>query len=439
MQDKLEVKYRKTDDLTPYEQNARIHSREQIRRLTRSMERYGFASPILVDKYGVVIAGHARLLAARKLGFKLVPTICLDELTPEQVRAYRLADNRLTELANWDEELLREELAFQASLEIDFDPEALGFSVTEVDLLLGNTVMPSPEDEILPISPTPRPVSWPGDIWSLGPNRAMCGDWLDPNAVDLLMAERLADMVLTDPPYNLPVHGHISGLGRRQHREFPMASGEMDSTEFQGFLSPALSQFARVSKDGSLHYIFMDWRHQLELLLAGRDVYAELVNLCTWVKSNGGMGSLYRSQHELVFVFKNGSAPHRNNVELGKNGRYRTNVWHYAGANAFGADRDEALAMHPTVKPVQMLADAILDVTRRGEVVLDGFLGSGSTLIAAEHTGRICYGVDLDPGYVDVSVRRWEQVTGQRATHDGTGLDIDQLAAERGISVEVPA
>ena len=210
-----------------------------------------------------------------------------------------------------------------------------------------------------------------------------------------------------------------------------MACGEMNSVEFQGFLSPALRNLTRFSSEGSLHYIFMDWRHQQELLLAAQDVYSELLNMCVWVKSNGGMGSLYRSQHELVFVFKNGTGRHRNNVELGKNGRYRTNVWQYAGANAFGADRDEALAMHPTVKPVAMLADAILDVTCRNDIVLDGFLGSGSTLIAAERTGRTCYGVELDPGYVDVIIRRWQRETGRAAVLEGADLDIEDVATMR--------
>ena len=246
-------------------------------------------------------------------------------------------------------------------------------------------------------------------------------------------------MVLTDPPYNVQIEGHVSGNGKHKHREFAMASGELTPKEFSDFLRESLEQLARVSIDGSLHYVFMDWRGLPALNSATILIYDRALNLIVWVKSNGGMGSLYRSQHELILVSKKGNASHQNNVELGKHGRYRTNVWHYAGVNAFGADRDASLAMHPTVKPVQMLSDAIMDVTRRGDIVLDGFLGSGSTLIASERTGRVCYGVELDAGYVDVTVRRWETISGKRATLVGTDLNIDQLAIERGISQEVVA
>jgi DNA modification methylase len=342
-----------------------------------------------------------------------------------------LADNRLQEHSSWSEELLRVELEYLTSLEIDFDVETLGFSVTEADLIIGGS-QPEPADEDPP--PPLRPetlVSRLGDVWQLECHRVICGDVLDLEVIARLMAGRAADMVLTDPPYNVPVAGHVSGLGRHQHGEFAMASGEMDSAEFQGFLAQVFLNFAQASRDGSLHYIFMDWRHQQEVLLAAQNFYSKLLNLCVWAKSNGGMGSLYRSQHELVFVFKKGTAPHRNNVELGKHGRYRTNVWEYAGANSFGPDRDEALAMHPTVKPVDMLADAILDVTCRNDIVLDGFLGSGSTLIAAERTGRTCYGVELDPGYVDVIIRRWQRETGQSAVLEGADMDFEDVATMR--------
>jgi DNA modification methylase len=427
----LKIIYRAPSELTPNVRNARIHSEAQIRQLARSIGTFGFINPIIVDEAGWVVAGHARLLAAQELGLGLVPTIRVDHLSEAEKRAYMLADNRLAENADWSEELLRVELEYLTSLEIDFDVETLGFSVTEADLIIGGGP-PEPADEEPPPPPRPeRPVSRVGDTWQLGSHRVICGDCLNPGVLEILMAGRAADMVLTDPPYNVPIAGHVSGLGRYRHAEFAMACGEMNSVEFQGFLSPALRNLTRFSSDGSLHYIFMDWRHQQELLLADQDVYSELLNMCVWVKSNGGMGSLYRSQHELVFVFKNGTGRHRNNVELGKNGRYRTNVWQYAGANAFGSDRDEALAMHPTVKPVAMLADAILDVTCRNDIVLDGFLGSGSTLIAAERTGRTCYGVELDPGYVDVIIRRWQRETGLSAVLEGADMDFEDVATMR--------
>jgi DNA modification methylase len=246
------------------------------------------------------------------------------------------------------------------------------------------------------------------------------------------MGEDRAATVITDPPYNVRIDGHASGLGAVHHRPFPMASGEMDRAQFTAFLSQTCRNLAAFSFDGALHYIFMDWRHAEELLAAGRDVYGELINLCVWTKHNAGMGSLYRSQHELVFVFKHGRNGHRNNVQLGQFGRNRTNVWHYPGANSFARCGEEGnlSALHPTVKPVAMIADAILDCSARGDIVLDGFLGSGTTVIAAERTGRRCYGLELDPGYVDTIIRRWQALTGGSARHAASGRSFDDLTRE---------
>jgi len=268
-------------------------------------------------------------------------------------------------------------------------------------------------------------------------HRIVNGDSRVAETIDSLMDGALVQMVLTDPPYNVPIEGHVSGLGKNHHPEFSMASGEMSSAEHAGFLTDAFIQSARVIEDGGLLFAFMDWRHTGEILQAGLAAYDRLINICCWVKTNGGMGSLYRSQHEFVFIFKKGKAPHINNVELGKHGRYRTNVWEYAGFNAFGQDRDESLSWHPTVKPVPMLMDAILDVTNPGDIVLDMFLGSGSTLIAAERTRRVCYGGELDPAYVDVTIQRWQRDTGQQAVLAGTGKTFDQIAVERGLGEEV--
>ena len=309
-----------------------------------------------------------------------------------------------------------------------------------MDLLLGNDMVPSSDDDVIELSEPSTPVSQSGDIWCLNRHKVFTGDCRNPDTIDQLMNGELANMVLSDPPYNLKIDGVVSGLGKTTHREFPVASGELSVDAFTEFLTDGLQQSSRASVDGALQYFYMDFRHMGELLYAGSVVYKQpIVNLCVWKKTNAGMGSLYRSQHELIFIFKNGTAPNKNNVELGKNGRYRTNIWEYAGANSFGVDRDESLAMHPTVKPVQMLADAILDTTCRGDIVFDGFLGSGSTLIAAERTGRVCYGVELDCAYVDVIIRRWESISVERATLSGTGMNIDQLAIERGISQEVVA
>lgn len=238
-------------------------------------------------------------------------------------------------------------------------------------------------------------------------------------------------MIITDPPYNVPIDGHARGLGKTKHADFAMAYGEMDAEVFTYFLTESLGQLARCSGDGALHYVFIDWRHLYELLSATHKVYDEYINLCIWAKTNGGMGSFYRSQHELIFVFKHGKAPHLNNVQLGEYGRYRTNVWSYPGVNAFGPERDEALTMHPTVKPVQLVADAILDATHRNDIVLDGFLGSGTTLIAAEQTGRIGYGIEIDPRYVDVALQRWMALTGEMPTLALTKQTFDEAAANR--------
>ena len=332
-------------------------------------------------------------------------------MTPEQKRAYVLADNKLALNAGWDEDLLAEELSALLDVDLDFDIGVTGFSIAEIDLLVEGqdpTEDGDPADDLLPDpADTPERCS-PGDVWQLGSHRLICGDALDPLTVDLLMQGEVARMVFTDPPYNLRIDGHVGGSGKVKHREFAMASGEMTSDEFTDFLRCAFENLVRHSLDGSIHFICMDWRHMREMLDAGVDVYSELKNLIVWAKDNGGMGSFYRSRHELIFAFKNGTAPHLNSFELGQHGRYRTNVWQYRGVNTLRAGRMEELELHPTVKPVQLIADAIRDVSGRGEIVLDLFGGSGSTLIAAHKTGRRAYLCELDPVYCDRIIARWE-------------------------------
>jgi len=271
-----------------------------------------------------------------------------------------------------------------------------------------------------------------GDLWQLGKHRVLCGDALDRASYSRVMGNRLAALVFTDPPYNVPIDGYASGLGKKQHSNFIMASGEMSEAEFTDFLSNACNLLARYSYDGSIHFICMDWRHVGELLAAGRAAYDDLKNLCVWTKDNAGMGSFYRSQHELIFVFKSGRNSHRNNVQLGQYGRYRTNVWNYPGVNSFSRSTDEGnlLELHPTVKPVALVADAIMDCSARGDVVLDPFLGSGTTIIAAERTGRVCYGIELDPQYVDTAIRRWQSFTGLSATHGISDRSFKELEQE---------
>jgi DNA modification methylase len=342
----------------------------------------------------------------------------------------------LTEIALWDDRLLAEQLRDLSLSGLDFSLEVTGFEVGEIDLRIASledtpSEGPDPAD-VLPEVTAGPPVSKIGDLWFLGRNRLLCGSALDVGSFTALMGEERAAMVFTDPPYNVPIDGHASGLGAIHHRPFPMASGEMDKAGFTAFLAQTLRNLAGFSAAGSLHYMCMDWRHLEELLAAGRDAYCELKNLCVWVKHNAGMGSLYRSQHELVLVFKQHGGAHRNNVELGRFGRNRSNVWHYPGANSFARAGAEGnlLALHPTVKPVALVADAILDCTARGEVVLDAFLGSGSTVIAAERSGRRCYGLELDPVYVDTAIRRWQRLTRGDARHALSGRNFDDLAEE---------
>ena len=420
--------------LRPFARNARTHSPKQIAQIAASIREFGFNNPILIDRDGEIIAGHGRVAAAKKLGLETVPCVRLEHLSEAQKRAYILTDNRLAEKAGWDREILAIELQHLTEIEVDFDVTVTGFEMAEVDLLLGAGDKPDaksdPADTVPTVADGPA-VTRSGDVWQIGRHRLICGDALAPETYTQLLAGEQAQMIFTDPPYNVKIDGHVSGLGAARHREFAMASGEMSETEFTGFLSKVFANLVDASADGAIHFVCMDWRHQGEVLAAARGTYSELKNLCVWAKTNGGMGSLYRSQHELVFVFKSGRAPHINNVELGTHGRYRTNVWSYAGANAFSATRDDDLAMHPTVKPVALVADAILDCSKRKGLVLDAFGGSGTTLIAAERTGRRGAAIEIDPHYCDVIVRRLAKACNLAATLEATGQSFDEVATMR--------
>ncbi len=421
-----------TTALTANPRNARTHSRQQIAKIAASIKEFGFTNPVLIDEDGVLIAGHGRLAAAKQLGLAVVPAIRICHLSPAQKRALALADNRIALDAGWDLEILAAELEELVACEVDFDVEITGFETGEIDVLIGDDVDESdPADEVPALDPEVPAVSRPGDLWRIGRHRLLCGDALDATAYTRLMAGRKAQMVFTDPPYNVPINRHVSGLGRVRHREFAMASGEMSTAAFTRFLATAFGHHVAHSVDGAIHFICMDWRHMDALLAAGRQAYAELKNVCVWVKTNAGMGSFYRSQHELVFVFKAGTGAHINNVALGRYGRHRTNVWSYPGVNTFGPERAEALAMHPTVKPVRMVADAIRDCSRRGGIVLDGFAGSGTTLLAAARTGHIGYGIEIDPRYVDVALGRLARHAALEAVHAESGMTFAELAAAR--------
>ena len=424
---------RNLQTLKPYQHNARTHSKRQIEQIARSIERFGFLNPVLIDASGTIIAGHGRVEAAKLLGLAQIPTLRIEHLTDAEKRAYILADNKLAEKAGWDREILAIEL--QALVDMDFEIELTGFEMAEVDFLLDEATEIKqspllPEDSIPELSAEP-PVTKPGDLWLLGAHRLYCGDARDERAYETLMKGTKADFVFSDPPYNLPIDGHVSGLGRIRHRDFVMASGEMSQAEYTTFLEKVFRQLCAQTENGSIHDICIDWRHVFELLVAGRAVYHELKNICVWNKSNAGMGSFYRSQHELVLVWKNGTQPHVNNFELGQFGRSRTNIWNYAGVNSFKRERAAELAMHPTVKPVALVADAIRDCSRRGGLVLDPFAGSGTVVIAAERTGRKARAIEIDPAYCDLIVKRWQDYTGKRATHGRTGVEFDDLNQRR--------
>lgn len=425
-------------ELSPDPRNTRSHSPKQIRQIADSIKAFGFNVPILIDRNKRILAGHGRVLACELLGQTEVPTICLDHLTEVQARAFMIADNRLTENSTWNERLLAEQLMELSVLDLDFNLEATGFMMGEIDLRIEGLNSAEHDDQDsaddLSVVPSGPPVTRGGDTWIVGENRVHCGSALDGAAYVTLMGNERAPMVFSDPPYNVRIDGNVSGLGKKRHREFAMASGEMSEFEFTHFLVSAISLFGRWSNEGSLHFICIDWRHIAQLLAAGREVYRQLINICVWEKDNAGMGSFYRSQHEFVCVFRHGRGAYRNNVQLGRYGRNRSNVWRYAGANSFSRAGDEGnlLAMHPTVKPVALVADAIMDCTSRNDIVLDGFLGSGTTVIAAERTGRRCFGLEIDPLYVDTVVRRWQAFTRGDARHALTGKSFRDLEAERG-------
>ncbi|MGE0736631.1 MAG: site-specific DNA-methyltransferase [Alphaproteobacteria bacterium] len=430
----LSVRYLSPAALKPYGGNARTHSPKQLRQIADSIRQFGFVSPILVDRGNGVIAGHGRLAAAKLLGMEKVPTVALEHMTDAEKRAYILADNKLAENAGWDPEILRIELQYLAGLDLGFDLTITGFSTPEIDMVLCGEA--EDRDDILPDLPA-KPVTQPGDLWLLGEHRLLCGDATQPAAFRRLMSGKRAQMIFVDPPYNVRIDGHARGLGRTRHREFAMASGEMTAEQFRDFLGNAFHLLARHSVSGAIHFVCMDWRHLEETLTAGKEAYAELKNLIVWNKANAGMGSFYRSKHELILAFKYGTAPHINNFSLGEHGRHRSNVWDYAGVSGFRQDRAEELLIHPTVKPIAMVVDAIKDCSHRGGIVLDSFLGSGTTLIAAERTGRIGYGIELDPIYVDVALRRWMDVSGGTPKLADSGHKYSRVAEDRGVGKPV--
>jgi DNA modification methylase len=426
------IEYRSTGKLKPNPRNPRTHSKKQVQLLAAAIKEFGVFVPVVVDENDVILAGHARVDAAKLLGMPKVPTMRVQHLTPDRKRAFALAENRLAELAGWDDELLGAELGELSSSELDFEFEITGFDTVDIDRLEAVTAEESVEPEVVTEPDRQEPaISALGDLWQLGAHRLFCGSALEEESYHLLLGDERVQMLLADPPYNVPIAGHVSGLGSVKHPEFKMACGEMSDEEFIAFLETCMRLATAHSVDGAIHFLFMDWRHMGEMLAAARPIYGSPKNLCVWTKTNAGMGSFYRSQHELVFVYKVGTGKHINNFGLGERGRYRTNVWVYPGVNTFKRGRMQELEAHPTVKPLAMVIDALKDCSRRRGIVLDPFVGSGTTLLAAEKTGRIGRAIELDPHYVDIAIRRWQAVTGRSAIHLDSGRTFDELAASR--------
>jgi DNA modification methylase len=426
------IVWRPVGDLKPFPKNPRRHPEAQIVRLMRSIEKI-WTNPILIDEAGTILAGHARLEAAKRLGLTKVPTLTILGLSEAEKRAVVIADNRLPEQAVWDFELLQEH--FKELIDLEFDVELTGFTTGEIDLALDGKPAPAadPADDLTGLRLDGPAVSQLGDSWQLGRHRLVCGDALQSTSYEALLGDELAQIMVTDAPYNVPIHGHAMGRGKVRHREFKMAAGEMSEAAFTAFLDTFIRHAITFSVDGSIHYLFIDWRHLPELLAAARPLYADWKNLLVWNKTNAGQGSFYRSKHELVAVFKNGAAPHINNFGLGGQGRYRANVLDYPGVNCLHPARRGDLDLHPTVKPVGLVADMIRDCSRRNGIVLDPFAGSGTTILAAERAGRIARAIELDPLYVDVAIRRWEQITSIPARHVGSGLTFTETAIKGGI------
>jgi hypothetical protein len=422
-------------DCKPLGRATRKHPPHQLRKLAASISRFGFVLPILMDAERRVVAGWGLVLAARQLGLNEVPAVSLTDLSEADLRMLRLALNRITDDATWDRETLILEFSEILELAPQIDLEISGFEMGEFDVLLDGSGIDQ-EDELPAIDTAATPVTRVGDVWILGEHRLLCGDALSSESYARVLGSDKADMMFADPPFNVPVEGHVSGLGKVKHTNFAMASGELSPAEFQTFLRTALGHAASRSINGAIHYVCMDWRHLRELLAAGGEIYSDFLNVCVWNKSNAGMGSLYRSKHELVFVFKVGKGPHINNVALGKYGRHRTNVWDYVSQNALSGTSKSKLALHPTVKPVAMIADAIRDCSNRGGLILDPFGGAGTTLIAAERTGRRARVIELNPIFVDVSIERWQRLTGGTAIHADSGQPFGRSASSSAADTE---
>ena len=409
---------------------------ESARRFSRSDERLAREivkandpiPPLLVDDQCIVRTGEALFRAAQQLHIQNVPVIRISDMSEAKLQALSVAYQRLGELGEWDrEQLVKLNLRFEVEIP-DYQPESIGFGVGALDVMIGELADDAGED--FDLSPSAVPVTKVGDVWILDKHRLICGDSISPSTFARLMSGTAAAMVFTDPPFGCPINGFVAGEGR--HREFVMGSGEMSPDELAAFFGGFIAAMLPYVKKGAVVELVIDWRSLHQLLDAAAPLLGPLINMAVWVKDRPGQGSFLRSQHELILIFKAGKGRFLNNVQLGRDGRSRSNIWSYPSAKTAskGSDEGNMLENHPTPKGVRLVADAILDCTRRGDVVLDCFLGSGTTLIAAEKVGRICCAAELDPLYVDLAVRRWQAWTGQQAVHEASGRTFDEIEAE---------
>ena len=403
---------------------ARRHTKKQLRKAVHMFAEQGIISPIVVDRSYRIIDGHLRVMAARELGIDALDALVLSDISDAQRIELELALNRLPEDSTWDAANLK--IKIEQLIEYNVDLTFTGFETAEIDNILSFEVI-EPEDQN---STATDPVTQVGDIWRVGDHIIACGNALSPDEVlgNVLDGLELAKACITDPPYNVPTAGHIRTT--QKHAEFAMAAGEMNDQDFTEFLSRSITASLPYMDTTALYYLFMDWRHVGNLNTAAK--YNGLIqqNLCVWSKTNAYMGSFYRSQHELVGVYSR-SDRFQNNIQLGSSGRYRNNVWIYEGVNSFSATRADDLTDHPTIKPTQMIADIILDCTSIGDCVYDPFLGSGTTCQAAERTRRRCLGIEYEPRYVDVALKRLKDRCGLDAIHLASNLSYAEIAAER--------
>lgn len=429
----LRYEMAKLEQLRPNPKNARRHSKRQVKQIARAYQEFGVINPVIVGPDYTIVAGHGRFAAAELLGLSELPVLVVERLTPTQLRAYALADNKLGDLSSFDTQLLIEEIEGIIAESPEFDITVTGLVTAEIDAMSGaiRTGQLNDLDDDPPPDPPRQPVSREGDLWILGEHRLICGDSTKSAVIGELLGDEQVRLILSDVPFNLKIAGFASGLGRKKHSDFAMATGEMTYYQYVGFLRRSISACIEQLVDGAMVLMFIDWRHVGEMLEAGRASGLDLKNILLWAKDNAGMGSLWRSQHELIVAFKHGSAPHINNVELGVHGRHRSNVLQYPGMNSRTKGRGKALELHGTVKPVALIADLILDVSNRGDIVLDPFGGSGTAIIAAEKTARGARLSEIDAGFVDVGVERWQALTGGEARLAATGQSFAEIARER--------